>query len=126
MVVAKSADKKLSKNVSLETHISPKPSLSQNSKSCKHLSSNGNFSPSTSLELQPQEFIETDALLSNELYAGSRSSRSMRAKGAEGSAGSEESVCSMVLQILLSFLLAGFGTVSAGLLLDVVQVRKQT
>ncbi|XP_037539114.1 solute carrier family 41 member 2 [Nematolebias whitei] len=121
MVVPKSADKTLSKNVPLETHISPKPSLSQNSKSCEHSSSNGNFSPNTSLELQPQEFTETDVLLSNELYAGSRSSRSMRAKGAEGSPGSEESVCSMVLQILVPFLLAGFGTVSAGLLLDVVQ-----
>ncbi|KAK7891690.1 hypothetical protein WMY93_023653 [Mugilogobius chulae] len=34
---------------------------------------------------------------------------------------SEESVCSMLLQILVPFLLAGLGTVSAGLLLEVVQ-----
>lgn len=33
-----------------------------------------------------------------------------------------ESVCTMVLQILAPFLLAGFGTVMAGILLDIVQV----
>lgn len=33
-----------------------------------------------------------------------------------------ESVCNMVLQILAPFLLAGFGTVMAGMLLDIVQV----
>lgn len=33
-----------------------------------------------------------------------------------------ESICSMVLQILAPFLLAGFGTVMAGMLLDIVQV----
>ncbi|XP_030621196.1 solute carrier family 41 member 2 [Chanos chanos] len=32
-----------------------------------------------------------------------------------------ESICAMVLQILVPFLLAGFGTVMAGMLLDVVQ-----
>uniref|UniRef100_A0A3Q2ZCW1 Solute carrier family 41 member n=1 Tax=Kryptolebias marmoratus TaxID=37003 RepID=A0A3Q2ZCW1_KRYMA len=122
MVVPKSPDKKRSQNVCLETRISPNPSLSQDSRSLKHLSSNELFSPvNTSLELQSQEFTETDALLPNELYDGSRSSRSMTAKGAEGPAGPEESVCSMVLQILVPFLLAGFGTVSAGMLLDVVQ-----
>lgn len=34
-----------------------------------------------------------------------------------------ESICSMVLQILAPFLLAGFGTVMAGMLLDIVQVN---
>lgn len=33
-----------------------------------------------------------------------------------------ESICTMVLQILAPFLLAGFGTVMAGMLLDIVQV----
>ena len=77
----------------------------------------------TSLQLEPQEYNEMDPLLPNELYSGS--SRSIREKDAEGSRGPAESVCSMVLQILVPFLLAGLGTVSAGMLLDVVQVRKQ-
>lgn len=125
MVVPKSPEKKLRQNLCSEAHIRPNPSLSQNSGGLEHLSSNGNFSPDASLELRPQEFSETDALLPNELYGGSRFSRCLRGKGPEGSSGPEETVCSMVLQILIPFLLAGFGTVSAGMLLDVVQVRKQ-
>lgn len=126
MVVPKSPEKKLSQNLCLEAQISPNPSLSLNPDGIKRLSSDGNFSLVTSLELRPQEFSETDALLPNELYGGSRFSRSTRPKGPEGSPGPEETVCSMVLQILVPFLLAGFGTVSAGILLDVVQVRKRT
>lgn len=49
----------------------------------------------------------------------------MRAKDAGGSSAPAETVCSMVLQILVPFLLAGLGTVSAGMLLEVVQVRKK-
>lgn len=37
----------------------------------------------------------------------------------------QESVRAMVLQILISFLLAGFGTVMAGTLLDLVQVNNE-
>ncbi|XP_013861073.1 solute carrier family 41 member 2 [Austrofundulus limnaeus] len=121
MVVPKSPEKKLPQNLCLEARLSPNPSLSQNSGGLKHSSSNGSFSSVTSLELRPQEFSETDALLPNELYGGSRFSRSLSSKDPEGSSGPEETVCSMVLQILVPFLLAGFGTVSAGMLLDVVQ-----
>uniref|UniRef100_A0A3B5KVX3 Solute carrier family 41 member n=1 Tax=Xiphophorus couchianus TaxID=32473 RepID=A0A3B5KVX3_9TELE len=64
---------------------------------------------------------ESDPLLSDELLNVSRFSRSMRAKDAQVSSGPTESVCSMVLQILVPFVLAGLGTVSAGMLLDVVQ-----
>ncbi len=35
----------------------------------------------------------------------------------------KESPLAMALQILVPFLLAGFGTVSAGVVLDIVQVR---
>ncbi|XP_076968002.1 solute carrier family 41 member 2 isoform X2 [Tamandua tetradactyla] len=44
-----------------------------------------------------------------------------RAAGPGSKRPSEESAVAMALQILLPFLLAGFGTVSAGMLLDVVQ-----
>lgn len=69
--------------------------------------------------------METDFLLPVKLYGTSRSSRSMRPSDASGSCSSAERVCSMVLQILVPFLLAGLGTVSAGMLLEVVQVRKR-
>ncbi|KAM4573444.1 solute carrier family 41 member 2 [Odontesthes bonariensis] len=88
----------------------------------KHLSSNGNISPGdSSLQWEPQEYTETHSLLPNELYSGSRVSGSTRAKDAEGSGAGTESMRSMVLQILVPFLLAGLGTVSAGMLLELVQ-----
>uniref|UniRef100_A0A3Q0SP32 Solute carrier family 41 member n=1 Tax=Amphilophus citrinellus TaxID=61819 RepID=A0A3Q0SP32_AMPCI len=70
---------------------------------------------------EPEEYTETDFLLPNELYGGSRISRSVRAKDADVSGAPAESICSMVMQILVPFLLAGFGTVFAGMVLDVVQ-----
>lgn len=42
--------------------------------------------------------------------------------GSEGSNMPKESPLAMALQILVPFLLAGFGTVSAGMVLDIVQV----
>ncbi|XP_054476339.1 solute carrier family 41 member 2 [Anoplopoma fimbria] len=94
-------------------------SPSQNYGSPQTFSSNGNISPAnTSLHYEPQE---TDFLLPNQLYGRSRISGSMRAKDAGGSAAPAESVCSMVLQILVPFVLSGLGTVSAGMLLEVVQ-----
>ncbi|XP_072291048.1 solute carrier family 41 member 2 [Eucyclogobius newberryi] len=66
------------------------------------------------------DYTETDFLLSNERDGGSR-----RGSGSDReidrSNVRDESVCSMVLQILVPFLLAGLGTVSAGMLLEVVQ-----
>ncbi|XP_022610252.1 solute carrier family 41 member 2-like isoform X1 [Seriola dumerili] len=97
-------------------------SLSQHSGSPQHFSSNGNISPvHTSLHYEPQEYTETDFLLPNQLYGRSRISESVRAKDADRPVVPAESICSMVLQILVPFLLAGLGTVSAGILLDVVQ-----
>uniref|UniRef100_A0A3B4XBX5 Solute carrier family 41 member n=1 Tax=Seriola lalandi dorsalis TaxID=1841481 RepID=A0A3B4XBX5_SERLL len=64
---------------------------------------------------------ETDFLLPNQLYGRSTISGSARAKDADRPVVPAESICSMVLQILVPFLLAGLGTVSAGILLDVVQ-----
>ncbi|XP_024137124.1 solute carrier family 41 member 2 [Oryzias melastigma] len=52
---------------------------------------------------------ESDPLLSNRASTGKDAGRPA------------EPLCSMVLQILVPFLLAGLGTVSAGMLLDVVQ-----
>lgn len=66
------------------------------------------------------EYSETDSLLSNEHY-GSRRNTSVKAKERDDREAPAESVCSMVLQILVPFFLAGLGTVSAGILLEVVQ-----
>lgn len=46
----------------------------------------------------------------------------VEALGEEGSNMPKESPLAMALQILVPFLLAGFGTVSAGMVLDIVQV----
>uniref|UniRef100_A0A3Q1FK86 Solute carrier family 41 member n=1 Tax=Acanthochromis polyacanthus TaxID=80966 RepID=A0A3Q1FK86_9TELE len=61
-------------------------------------------------------YSETDSLIPNEFYSGST-----REKDDGHSGAPSESLCSMVLQILVPFLLAGLGTVSAGILLDLVQ-----
>ncbi|XP_049580293.1 solute carrier family 41 member 2 isoform X2 [Syngnathus scovelli] len=67
---------------------------------------------------EPQDYTETDPLLPS----GTRFIGSQEAKISRGSTEVRpESVCSLVLQILVSFLLAGLGTISAGLLLDMVQ-----
>lgn len=101
------------------------PSSSQPSGGPKHLSSNENISPvDASIHYEPQEYTETDFLLPSKLYGTSGVSGSRRAKHADGAGAPAETICSMVLQILVPFLLAGFGTVSAGMLLDVVQVRR--
>ncbi|KAG7244472.1 hypothetical protein INR49_030124 [Caranx melampygus] len=70
---------------------------------------------------ESQEYTETDFLLPKQLYGRSRISEIVRAKDADRPVAPTESICSMVLQILVPFLLAGLGTVSAGMLLDVVQ-----
>lgn len=67
-------------------------------------------------------FTETDYLLPEALYGVSRARRITRAPDAEAAV---ETVCSMLVQIAVPFLLAGLGTVFAGLLLEVVQVRKK-
>lgn len=66
------------------------------------------------------EYTETDYLLPVALYGISRPRRTATTEGAP-----VETVCSMLVQILVPFLLAGLGTVFAGLLLEVVQVRKE-
>ncbi|XP_008285340.1 solute carrier family 41 member 2 [Stegastes partitus] len=124
MVVPESQDKKLSQSGSVgrSQQHSANPSSSQPSGSPQHLSSNGNIPPvNAGLHYESQDYTETDSLLPNELYSGSRFSRSTRAKDAGGSGAPGESLCSMVLQILVPFLLAGLGTVSAGMLLEMVQ-----
>lgn len=88
--------------------------------------SNGNISGvASSIQYEPQEYTETDYLLPVKLYGTSRSGSSTGTMAAGGPVAPAETVCSMVLQILVPFLLAGLGTVSAGMLLEVVQVRKQ-
>lgn len=67
-------------------------------------------------------YTETDYLLPVALYGISRARRSTRAPDAGAAV---ETVCSMLVQISVPFLLAGLGTVFAGLLLEVVQVRKE-
>ncbi|KAG7324035.1 hypothetical protein KOW79_012051 [Hemibagrus wyckioides] len=62
---------------------------------------------------------ELDPLLSNDGLWISVHDEDKKSTGAQ--AMPSESVCNMVLQILAPFLLAGFGTVMAGMLLDIVQ-----
>uniref|UniRef100_A0A6Q2YS18 Solute carrier family 41 member n=1 Tax=Esox lucius TaxID=8010 RepID=A0A6Q2YS18_ESOLU len=68
-------------------------------------------------------YVETAPLLSNGHFPGSKVNEDPEDCGAQGGfpEAPVESVRSMVLQILMPFLLAGLGTVSAGMLLDVVQ-----
>uniref|UniRef100_A0A3Q3XLI8 Solute carrier family 41 member n=1 Tax=Mola mola TaxID=94237 RepID=A0A3Q3XLI8_MOLML len=73
------------------------------------------------IQYEPQEYTETDYLLPVKLYGTSRSGGSTGTMAAGGPVAPAETVCSMVLQILVPFLLAGLGTVSAGMLLEVVQ-----
>ncbi|XP_060892438.1 solute carrier family 41 member 2 [Labrus mixtus] len=97
-------------------------SLYHHSGASQHLSSNGNISPvGASPHLEPQVYTETDYLLPDKLYGKSRLSAPTRSNDACGSSAPAETVCSMVLQILVPFLLSGLGTVSAGMLLEVVQ-----
>lgn len=116
MIVPESQDEQLPPSVSVGR------GTSQQYSSNPSYSSNGNISAvNTSIHYEPQE---SDFLLPVKLYGTARSRRSMRAKDAGGSGAPAETVCSMVLQILVPFLLAGLGIVSAGMLLEVVQVRK--
>uniref|UniRef100_A0A3B4A2Z4 Solute carrier family 41 member n=1 Tax=Periophthalmus magnuspinnatus TaxID=409849 RepID=A0A3B4A2Z4_9GOBI len=84
---------------------------------------NGETKPSNNHFLW--DYSETDSLLSNENYGGSRRRRSSHTEiDPDQSNAHGESICSMLLQILVPFILAGLGTVSAGMLLEVVQVRE--
>uniref|UniRef100_A0A8C6WWA9 Solute carrier family 41 member n=1 Tax=Neogobius melanostomus TaxID=47308 RepID=A0A8C6WWA9_9GOBI len=67
------------------------------------------------------DYSETDSLLLNEHYGGSRRRSSTTEINTDESNVPHESVCAMVMQILVPFLLAGLGTVSAGMLLELVQ-----
>ncbi|XP_061773791.1 solute carrier family 41 member 2 isoform X2 [Nerophis ophidion] len=89
-----------------------------------HLIPKRNILPvNTSVNYEPEDYTETDPLLPNEHFSGSRLGGSEEAKLSHGAEEPPESVYFMVLQILVPFLLAGLGTVAAGLLLDVVQVN---
>lgn len=126
MVVPKTQDEEQYPSGSVDRCISQQHrsnlSSTQHSENPQHFGSNGNISPvNTSIHYEPQEYTETDFLLPSKLYSSSRFSRSTRAKDGGGSGAPAESICSMVLQVLVPFLLAGLGTVSAGMLLDVVQ-----
>lgn len=124
MVVSESQEKQLLAGSSVgrgtsqwaRTHLS----LSQSFEISQQLSSSRDILESNT---GPREYAETDSLLPNELYSGSRLSQSTRGKDAGVSAAPAEPVCAMVMQILVPFVVAGLGTVCAGILLDVVQVR---
>ncbi|XP_038161501.1 solute carrier family 41 member 2 [Cyprinodon tularosa] len=125
-MVVPNSPTKMSQSRILRTHGSQQygsvPTISEISGSLRNWSSHRCLSTdSNSLEGESPECNESDPLLSNELWNGSRLNRSMTAKSGEGSSGPTESVCSMVLQILVPFVLAGLGTVSVGMLLDFVQ-----
>ncbi|RXN23348.1 solute carrier family 41 member 2-like isoform X1 [Labeo rohita] len=75
--------------------------------------------PDRTSSFSSKEFSESDPLLPNEFYGTALASGSTSQN--HGQEMPMESVRAMVLQILFPFLLAGFGTVLAGMLLDVVQ-----
>ncbi|CAB1415950.1 unnamed protein product [Pleuronectes platessa] len=98
------------------------PSSSQHSGSPQPHSSKENLLPvDTRLQIKPRELTETDYLLPDKLYGSSRVTGSTTEKDAVVPSAPAESVCSLVLQILVPFLLAGLGTVSAGMLLNFVK-----
>lgn len=88
-------------------------------------SDGNNTAVTSSIQYESQEYTETDYLLPVKLYGTSRSGSSMGTLAAGGPVAPAETVYSLLLQILAPFLLAGLGTVSTGVLLEVVQVRKQ-
>lgn len=124
MVVPESKDEQTSQSGSVgkslgQQHKS-KQSLAKDSASPQYFNSDETISAANT-SLEPREYTETDSLVPNELYSGSRLSGSIKENGTSAPA---ETVCSMLIQILVPFLLAGLGTVSAGMLLEVVQVRE--
>lgn len=70
-----------------------------------------------------KEFSESDPLFHNEFYGTALASGTI--SEIHGQAMPSESVRALVIQILFPFLLSGFGTVLAGMLLDVVQVSRE-
>lgn len=89
---------------------------------CPSPSSNWDVPADHSCTPNTQVYTETDYLLPVALYGISRARRSASAPEPGAAV---ETVCSMLVQISVPFLLAGLGTVFAGLLLEVVQVRKE-
>ncbi|XP_067356789.1 solute carrier family 41 member 2 isoform X2 [Channa argus] len=124
MVVSESKDNQLPPNGFVgrvtSQHNRYNPSLSQHPGSPQNFSCMGNISQANSAS--HYECTETDFLLPSQLYGGSMLRQIRRTKNADGPGAHVESLCSMVLQILVPFFLAGLGTVSAGILLDVVQI----
>uniref|UniRef100_A0A8C5GXF8 Solute carrier family 41 member n=1 Tax=Gouania willdenowi TaxID=441366 RepID=A0A8C5GXF8_GOUWI len=100
-----------------EQQHTPATSHSHLNGSSTPVRSNGNLSSIN----KPRVYTERDYLLPSMLYRSSSLSRSSTEKDTNVPGPPSETICSMVLQILLPFLLAGLGTVSAGILLDFVQ-----
>ncbi|XP_075894009.1 solute carrier family 41 member 2 [Nelusetta ayraudi] len=111
-IVPESQDDHLPSSVSASTS---RQSRADTSKYC----SNGSISDIGSGPCSEPE--ETDYLLPVKLYGTPRSSGPARTKDTDNPSAPVETVCSLVLQILVPFLLAGLGTVSAGILLELVQ-----
>uniref|UniRef100_A0A8C2H057 Solute carrier family 41 member n=1 Tax=Cyprinus carpio TaxID=7962 RepID=A0A8C2H057_CYPCA len=75
--------------------------------------------PDRTSSFSSKEFSESDPLFHNEFYGTALASGTI--SEIHGQEMPSESVRALVIQILFPFLLAGFGTVLAGMLLDVVQ-----
>ncbi|KAL0154993.1 hypothetical protein M9458_049256, partial [Cirrhinus mrigala] len=75
--------------------------------------------PDRTSSFSSKEFSESDPLLPNEFYGTALASGTTSQNHRQEMP--MESVRALVIQILFPFLLAGFGTVLAGMLLDVVQ-----
>lgn len=79
--------------------------------------------PDRTSSFSSKEFSESDPLFHNEFYGTALASGTI--SEIHGQEMPSESVRALVIQILFPFLLAGFGTVLAGMLLDVVQVSRE-
>uniref|UniRef100_A0A672RQG8 Solute carrier family 41 member n=1 Tax=Sinocyclocheilus grahami TaxID=75366 RepID=A0A672RQG8_SINGR len=75
--------------------------------------------PNRTSSFSSKEFSESDPLFHNEFYGTALASGTI--SEIHGQEMPSESVWALVIQISFPFLLAGFGTVLAGMLLDVVQ-----
>lgn len=79
-------------------------------------------------------YSETEPMLAERRFSGEEADEEDEEAEEEGAEGQrsdvqnmpKESPLAMALQILVPFLLAGFGTVSAGMVLDIVQVSRLT
>lgn len=102
----------------LEYHHFSEPGYLANGPHCSNLCSTGYDFDSYDY-CDGREVSETDAMLQDSRTSGDEDTDALVEDKKKLP---KESIFAMALQIIVPFLLAGFGTVSAGMVLDIVQV----